>query len=146
LAGASLNRGASLPQSPKQILIFVVDDEFVIASTLALILIHKGFEAISFSAPGEALEAARSRAPDLLITDVVMPHFSGVDLAIRIQEQCPNCKVLLFSGQAATAASLLTAKERGQNFDIMSKPVHPMDLLRKIAEATADIPGLAPVG
>src|ERR1017187_5998578 len=91
-------------QSKKQQLrVFVVDDEFIIASTLELILRQKGFDATSFSSPVDVLEAARSGAPDLLISDVVMPQFSGIELAIRLQKQCPHCKVLLFSGQAATA-------------------------------------------
>jgi CheY-like chemotaxis protein len=127
----------------KQLRIFVVDDQFVIASTLALILCHKGFDAMSFHAPLDALEAARTQVPDLLISDVVMPQFSGIELAIRIQEQCPDCKVLLFSGLAATADLLLQASERGHHFEVMSKPVHPTDLLRRIAEVTTDIPILA---
>jgi DNA-binding NtrC family response regulator len=128
-----------MDQPSKQLRVFVVDDEFVIASTLGLILRHKGFDAISFHSPVDALEAARSQAPDLLISDVVMPQFSGIELAIRIQEQCPNCKVLLFSGQAATTALLLTASEGGHNFEVIAKPVHPTELLRRISEATADI-------
>jgi DNA-binding NtrC family response regulator len=125
-------------QPRKQLRVFVVDDEFVIASTLGLILRHKGFDAISFHSPLDALEAAPSQAPDLLIADVVMPQLSGIELAIRVQGQCPDCKVLLFSGQAATAGMLEAAYARGHNFEILSKPVHPTDLLRKIAETTGN--------
>jgi DNA-binding NtrC family response regulator len=124
----------------KPLRVFVVDDEFIIASTLALILRHKGFEALSFHSPIDAFEAARAQAPDLLISDVIMPQFSGIELAIRIQKQCPNCRVLLFSGQAATVDLLHNAIEAGHRFDIMSKPVHPTDLLKRIAEATATHP------
>jgi DNA-binding NtrC family response regulator len=127
-----------MSQPCKQLRVFVVDDEFVIASTLGLILRHKGFDAISFHAPLDALEAARSKIPDLLISDVVMPRLSGIELAIRVQEQCPDCKVLLFSGQAATAGMLEAARANGHNFEILSKPVHPTDLLRRIAETTGN--------
>jgi CheY-like chemotaxis protein len=65
--------------------VFVVDDEHVIASTLAAILTLHGYSATSFTSPQEALAAARSSAPDLLISDVLMPGFSGVDLAIQIK-------------------------------------------------------------
>ncbi|MGA3130558.1 MAG: response regulator [Terracidiphilus sp.] len=127
-----------MAQSSKQLRIFVVDDEFIIASTIALILQQKGFNAISFSAPHDVLEAARSEAPDFLISDVIMPQFSGIDLAIRLQEQCPHCKMVLFSGQAATAGLLETARANGYDFEILAKPVHPIDLLRKIKEATEE--------
>jgi DNA-binding NtrC family response regulator len=123
-------------QPRKQLRVFVVDDEFIIASTLGLILRNKGFDAVSFKGPLEALEAARSLNPDLLISDVVMPGFSGIELAIRLQAQSPHCKVLLFSGQAATAELLEAARAKGYDFEILSKPVHPIELLKKIAETT----------
>jgi DNA-binding NtrC family response regulator len=114
--------------------IFIVDDERVIAETLATILKQSGFSARFFTNPLEALIAALSDAPDLLITDVTMPQFSGVDLAIRMTEQCPKCKILLFSGQAGTVDLLLAARAQGYNFHLLAKPIHPTDLLRHIEE------------
>lgn len=112
--------------------VFVVDDEDVIATTLGMILRQHGFEAHSFNLPLEALRAAREKAPDLLISNVVMPLLSGIELAIQMREHCPNCKVLLFSGQAATANLLEDARASGHSFDVLSKPVHPADLLKRI--------------
>jgi DNA-binding NtrC family response regulator len=111
--------------------IFVVDDEKVISETLAAILRLSGFAATSFTNPFEALNA-RSGSPDLLLSDVVMPGLSGVDLAIQFKEKYPNCKVLLFSGQAATNDLLQAARERGHDFHLLTKPVHPVDLLQRI--------------
>jgi len=145
LVGEFPQGGTYLLQSNKQIRIFVVDDEFIIASSLGLILRQKGFDAISFTAPREALEAARSQAPDLLISDVAMPHVSGFDLAIQIQKQCPDCRVLLFSGQAVTAGMLEAARASGHNFEILSKPIHPTDLLARIAETTREEISLPPL-
>jgi DNA-binding NtrC family response regulator len=112
--------------------VFVVDDEVVIANTLGVILRQQGFEAHSFNLPLEALNAAREMTPDLLISDVVMPLLSGIELAIQLREVCPNCKVLLFSGQAATASMLESARASGHDFEVLAKPVHPADLLKKI--------------
>jgi len=117
------------PSRPR---VFVVDDETVIANTLGVILRQQGFEAHSFNLPLEALSAAREMAPDLLISDVVMPLLSGIELAIQLRELCPNCKVLLFSGQAATASMLDSARASGHDFEVLAKPVHPADLLKKI--------------
>lgn len=112
--------------------IFVVDDEFIIASTLATILQRNGFDAVFFTEPLAVLSAARKQAPDLLITDVVMPTLSGVDLAIALKEEFPDCKVLLFSGQAATANQLQVARLKGHDFELLSKPIHPTEFLKKI--------------
>jgi CheY-like chemotaxis protein len=119
---------------PKQKItrIFVVDDEKMIAETLALILRKSGYSARSFLNPLEALELAHSEPPDLLISDVKMPQLSGVDLAIRIRERCPMCKILLFSGQAGTADLLDRARQQGHDFHLLSKPIYPSDLLRRI--------------
>jgi CheY-like chemotaxis protein len=118
--------------------IFVVDDEKVISDTLAVILRLNGFAATSFTNPLEALNDTPSGSPDLLVSDVVMPELSGIDLAIRIKEKYPNCKILLFSGQAATSDLLRSARERGHEFDLLTKPVHPADLLQRIRNLILD--------
>jgi DNA-binding NtrC family response regulator len=133
-------RGTFMPDTRRLPRIFVVDDEHVIASSLATILRKAGFDAIPFTEPLKALEAAGLEAPDLLISDVVMPGLSGIDLAVQLQERCPKCNVLLFSGQAATAGMLETARANGHNFELLSKPVHPADLLREIDKVTRESP------
>lgn len=133
-------KGNIMFQPGKQPRVFVVDDEDVIASTLAMILrTQGGFEARAFTMPLDALDAARLDAPDLLISDVVMPHLSGIELAIQVREHCPDCKVLLFSGQAATADMLETARANGNEFELLLKPVHPSDLLARIRNLTEAI-------
>ena len=64
--------------------IFVADDEPVIASTLATILQMSGFSAEFFTSPLEALTAARSKAPDLLVSDVTT-GISGIDCASQMR-------------------------------------------------------------
>ena len=112
--------------------VFVVDDEPVIASSLAAILRMNGFSARFFTSPLAALAATRSESPDLVISDVAMPGISGIELAIQMRAQCPNCKILLFSGQAATADLLDRARVQGHEFEILAKPVHPQDLLARL--------------
>jgi CheY-like chemotaxis protein len=114
--------------------VFVVDDENVIASTLAAILQGNGFSAKFFTCPLEALTAARSKAPDLLISDVAMPGSSGIDLAIQMRAQYPTCKILLFSGQAATFDLLEHARAQGHHFDLLLKPVPPTELLFEVGK------------
>jgi CheY-like chemotaxis protein len=111
---------------------FVVDDEAIIASTLATILRISGFSSIAFTDPLEALNSADSEQPSLLISDVIMPGMTGIELALGIQAKCPNCKILLFSGQAATADLLETARKEGHDFVLLGKPIHPSDLLAAI--------------
>jgi CheY-like chemotaxis protein len=112
--------------------VYVVDDESLIASTLAAILNLSGFNATGFTIPHKAITAAEAECPALLITDVSMPEMNGIELAIRFQTICPTCKILLFSGQASTGDLLEAARKQGRDFQLLSKPVHPADLLAAI--------------
>lgn len=109
--------------------VFVVDDEPLIASTVGLILSQQGFEVTTFTNPLKALEAIQMRPPDLLLTDVVMPELSGIELAIVIRETCPSCKVLLISGQLATSDMLAASHKRGHDFAVLTKPVPPVEMI-----------------
>ena len=119
-------------QKKSNLRIFVVDDEQVIAQSLAVILRQSGFVVDAFTNPREVLNIAASQAPDLLISDVMMPEMSGIDLAIQLRKRHPECKVLLFSGHAATADLLRAARQQGHDFELLLKPVHPKDLLGAI--------------
>lgn len=117
------------PAKPK---ILVADDEHVIADTLAIILNQSGFEATAVYSGEKAVELAESMRPDMLISDVIMSDLNGIDAAIKIRQLLPSCKILLFSGQAATADLLERAQNQGHQFEILAKPVHPQDLLAKL--------------
>jgi DNA-binding response OmpR family regulator len=114
--------------------VFVVDDEMVIASTLELILMSHGFDALSFADPIAALKAAESESPDLLLTDVIMPQMTGIELAVRIRQDCPTCKVMLLSGHGSMIDLLADAGTVGHDFVLVNKPVHPAVLIEKINE------------
>lgn len=112
--------------------VLVVDDERVIADTLAIILNQHGFDASAVYTGTGAVERARAVKPDLVISDVIMPDMNGIEAAIHIRKFLPSCKILLFSGQAATADLLESARAQGHEFEILAKPVHPQDLLAKL--------------
>jgi DNA-binding response OmpR family regulator len=112
--------------------VVVVDDEKVIANTLAIILNNAGLEAKAAFSGEEAIILTESFRPDLLIADVIMPGMSGIEVAIIVRHKLPNCEILLFSGQATTSDMLDTARSQGYDFEILAKPVHPADLLERL--------------
>lgn len=114
--------------------VLVVDDERTIADTLVLILNQSGFETSAAYSGEMAVEAAVDVKPDVLISDVVMGAMSGIDAAIRICKSFPSCRVILFSGQAATTDLLQKAKSNGHIFEILTKPVHPQVLLDRLRD------------
>lgn len=117
--------------------VYVVDDEKIITNTLTTILAQHGYSSIGFTNPLEALEAATTQPPAVLIADVIIPEVDGIELAIEFTSRFPDCKVLLLSGQVVTTDLLETARERGYDFPVVAKPIHPVDLLAAIGNLTA---------
>ena len=121
-----------MPENSPKPKVLVADDERVIADTLAMILNQSGFEARAVYSGEKAVELASTFKPAMIISDVIMADLNGIDAAIRIRAILPQVKILLFSGQAATADLLEKARAQGYEFDILSKPVHPQDLLARL--------------
>jgi DNA-binding response OmpR family regulator len=125
--------------------VLVVDDESAIADTLSEILTRSGYAAMPAYDGQSALETALLMPPEMLITDVVLPGMSGIELAITVKRVFPDCKILLFSGQASTSDLLASANQAGHHFALLTKPVHPTDLLSRVSD-TLRSPKIQPSG
>lgn len=112
--------------------ILVVDDETLIADTIVQILNRNGFIAEAAYSGSQAIDLAKRHCPELVLSDVMMPHVDGVEAAIAIREHCPDTRIVLFSGQAATVEILARARERGHNFELLPKPIHPTQLIKHL--------------
>jgi CheY-like chemotaxis protein len=112
--------------------VYIVDDEWFIAETLATILTKNGFRARAFHNPNQALVRAMDQPPDILLTDVMMPGLDGIEMAITLRRAGNNCRILLFSGQAGAVDLLRDARRRGYDFEMLEKPLHPMQLLLRL--------------
>ena len=112
--------------------IVIVDDEMDIAKLLAVILQMNLFDAIPYSDPLAALEAARAAPPDYLISDIVMPGMTGIELALAIRREIPTCKILLFSGQIGAPELIRNAREAGHHFELVQKPIQPAIMVAAI--------------
>lgn len=114
--------------------VFVVDDDAAIADTLSAILQSAGFSARAFYDGDMALRAAGEEPPGFVIGDVVMPGMDGLELAAQLRKQCPDCPILLVSGNANLRALV---EQRGGNagFEILNKPVHPSVLIERVRAA-----------
>jgi len=115
--------------------VLVVDDESAIADTLAEILNRTGYDAVAVYSAEDALDISLVSPPSMLITDVMLPGMNGIDLAVRMKRIFPDCKVILFSGHAATTDLVASSNRDGHQFDFLSKPVHPNLLLARLSES-----------
>src|SRR5690348_2581976 len=114
--------------------LLIVDDEHLIADTLAEILGDKGFQVTAVYDGRSALQHIHKFCPDILITDVVMPGMSGIELATAVRSMCPTTRIVLLSGQAGTAELVERARREGHSFELLSKPIGPEALLERLRE------------
>lgn len=121
-----------MSNEPKGPRVLIVDDEQMIASTLAQILNGSGFVAKAVFSGEHAVPEASEFRPDVLLTDVIMRGISGIDVAMQVSKVLPACRVILFSGQASTADLLDRAEALGYSFEVIAKPIHPKELLRML--------------
>lgn len=113
--------------------ILIVEDEKVVADTLGQILSAHGYDVrIAYSAE-TAIEIISRWPPDLAILDVMLPLMNGIEFALILKEDLPDCHVLLFSGQPSTEALMQKARSEGHHFDILAKPIHPSVMLNAIS-------------
>jgi CheY-like chemotaxis protein len=131
----------SVVELGKQKRVLIVDDERVITDTLVTIFSQGGYESKGVYSAEQALIAMEDWSPALVIIDVMLPAMNGIDLAIRIKSQLPECHLSLFSGQAATSDLLEMATRNGYRFDVVAKPVHPSELLGMAGRLLHEGPG-----
>ena len=115
--------------------VIVIDDEVLIAETVVEILKDEGFDARAVHSASAAMELAASLSPDIILSDVIMPGMTGIELGMKIRTILPRCKVILFSGQAATVDLLEKARKQGHHFEILAKPIRPEALVQVVRKA-----------
>ena len=116
----------------KKTTILVVDDERLIADTMTEILKRSGYNATCAYDGASGLAMAIQHNPDIVLTDVVMPHMNGVQLAIAIRKALPAAEVILLSGQAGVSDIVERGRKEGYSFELIAKPIHPERLLERL--------------
>ena len=121
--------------------ILVVDDEVLLVDLLAQNLSLLGYEVFARSSSEEAL-AVFSQNPsefDLVITDLTMPHLTGLDLAVRLREYQPDVPIILCTG---FSESISEEKARALGIQgLLFKPCNRMDLAQTVRAVLDRRPG-----
>ncbi len=124
--------------------ILVVEDEEGIRTVMRRLLSQAGYTVVEASSANEALERiATHRGPlDLVITDIVMPGISGIEMARMLRAERPGLRIILSSGYAAEAIDAHLDKEPG--WSLISKPYMGQTLLREVRRVLDEQPAGSP--
>jgi len=118
--------------------ILIVDDDPDFVQVMSTILESHGYQVSSAASGAAALEAMRSRAPDILLLDVMMATvLDGLNVthAIRSDPQLKNTPIIMISSIGDSPQAGMFPTDEYIPIDVwMSKPIAPEDLLRKVAK------------
>ncbi len=134
--GSPSGGGASHTQS-----VLVVDDDCLVADSLAMILERFGYQARPVYSGEEAIQAAATLRPDYFVSDIFMDELNGIDAARLISDRLPDCKVILFSGNVDAEDLIEGARLSGPAFKFLRKPFHPEVLLQCLRATIVDRTG-----
>ncbi len=114
----------------REVGVLVVEDSAPVRRLLEQALSEAGYDVVAAADGSEALAAARGfeGGPDVLITDVVVPHLNGRDLADELELRFPKLKTLFISGYDEEILAPNGTLEAGTNF--LAKPFRLQEVLR----------------
>jgi len=114
--------------------ILVVDDEELVRDLTVLVLERAGYEVISAASARQALELVETHSIDLVVSDVVMPDLTGVELLAEMRERRPDLPVVLMTGGSPDPERTTNALELGAA-GIVFKPYSHAELRDAVAAA-----------
>jgi CheY-like chemotaxis protein len=119
--------------TPSAVRVLVIDDDRAVCDVVLHILRRAGFHAVGAYDGLTGLETARVHAPDLILLDVKMPEFDGLQTLGRLREN-PSTReivVIAFTGLELDGESL---RSRGFD-DVILKPILAFELVERITRA-----------
>lgn len=111
--------------------ILIVDDEEIIRTSCLRILSDEQYTLDTAGDAGSALEKARKNHFDLVLTDIMMPGDSGLDLLKKLKEEQPETDVVIITGYG-TVKTAVEALQLGA-YDYIEKPFTPEVLINTVA-------------
>lgn len=113
--------------------VLLVDDEPSIRTTLRVFLEREHHTVATASDVDEATRLLNAHAFDIVVTDIIMPGHSGVELLASIRERSPEVEVILITGDPNLVTAIKAVREGA--FDYISKPVSGIALTKVVAAA-----------
>jgi putative nucleotidyltransferase with HDIG domain len=113
--------------------ILIVDDEPNICEAIGEFLRNDGHDVMTAPDGADALAALTAQHFDVVVTDIIMPRFSGIELLHRIKDSDPEVQVIVVTGEPTLETASTAFREHA--FDYLPKPVSGKVLRQAVANA-----------
>lgn len=114
--------------------ILLAEDDELLASLLKYRIQMAGFEIIMAKDGREVKKHLEIHTPDIIISDIMMPYFSGIELLDYLRNEMHSKIPVIIISTAGNEENVLNAFELGAD-DFIAKPVSPSELLVRIQRA-----------
>jgi DNA-binding response OmpR family regulator len=113
--------------------ILVIDDDELVRRTVMKILRSDGHEVVCAADGSAGMALFRTEAPEMVITDIIMPEQEGIETILAIRRENPRARIIAISGggQFGNVEVLKMAQLLGAD-DIIAKPFRAHDLLSAV--------------
>jgi DNA-binding NtrC family response regulator len=120
-------------KSPNEGRVVIFDDEPGMGQILVKMLGAQGYDTHAFTNPLEGMNALSDLQPDVLLTDVRMPHLNGMEVLRRMHEELPDVVVLVFTAFGTVEGAVEAMSAGALNY--VTKPFDQSNLLAQVARA-----------
>ena len=103
------------------VLLIVDDEEMVLTSLRAFLMLETEYEVLTFNSATAALEAVKGQTIDLVVSDYLMPDMTGIDLLLEIKKLQPYATRILLTGYADKENAIKAINEVGL-YQYVEKP------------------------
>ena len=114
--------------------ILLAEDDQMLASLLQFWLEKEGYEVNVLENGLEVKESLKVTLPDIIISDIMMPYFSGIELVDHVRNKVGSKLPIILISSASNDENILNAFELGAT-DFLSKPISPSELLVRVSRA-----------
>jgi len=112
--------------------LLLAEDDHMLASLLKYRLERDGYEVILEYDGKSVKENLQGEIPDVLIADIMMPYFSGIELVDYVRNSLKSDVPIILISSASNDENIISAFEMGAN-DFISKPVSPSELMVRVS-------------
>lgn len=113
-------------------LILLAEDDEMLAALLSHWLDRANYQVTIVSDGMQVREALKNSKPDLIISDIMMPYFSGIELVDHVRNELNSQLPIILISAASNDENILNAFELGAN-DFLAKPISPQELIVRVA-------------
>lgn len=118
--------------------ILVVDDDPAVRDSVAMVLESAGFLVDQAEQGATGMRLLRAHAPDLVITDILMPQKEGIETIREIRAVLPHTPIIAISGGTDMGADYLKMAQTFGATEVLAKPFDPMVMLELVHRLLMD--------